>query len=70
MVESALICGDVDFEDLVQSRSIGYSRRRVVEYSQFGLLEGVNEVLIEVDLPHDLDRLIIRGSESNWDTAG
>lgn len=68
--ESALICGDVDFEDLVQSRSIGYSRRRVVEYSQFGLLEGVNEVLIEVDLPHDdLDNLIIRGSESNWDTA-
>lgn len=68
--ESALICGDVDFEDLVQSRAIGYSRRRVVEYSDFGLLEGVNEVLVEVDLPHDnLGNLLIRGSDSSWDSV-
>ncbi|HAE20565.1 MAG TPA: hypothetical protein DCG41_15220 [Verrucomicrobiales bacterium] len=69
-VESAYICGESDYENLSLQRDIGLKRNRIQRIESFGLIEGNNEILYEIDLPNQtLESLLITGSDKALDFA-
>ena len=67
-IKSAYICDSSEYENLSVIRDIGLERKRVKSFDKFSLIEGDNEVLVEVSLPQTpVKELLISGSDKNLD---